>query len=147
MYKPMIYWIIYQEIYLSQLMEGRSRGLSNVLQWGMLWDGIWFWARCCGFSPAQPSHMAEAAGWQMRPIYLIVYENSGSSEESVVLLSECLRHRPRWGSEGGENRAISFFPGESVHLHLQERGKKGCFFSIGQCKLLAVGSQGQVLHY
>lgn len=148
-HEPMIYCMMYQETDLSQLMEAHGRGLSNVLQSGMLCNGVLFRTRCCGFSPAQRSHMADTAGWQVGPIYLIVYEKSRSSEESGVLLSECLRHRPRWGSEGGENRAISFIPGEAVCLHLQERGRKGWVFSLGQCKLLAFGSQGQVflLHY
>jgi len=60
--------------------------------------------------------------WQ---INLISYKKLWSSEEAVVLPCEYIRHRPRWGREGGEDRVIGFVPGESVCLRLQEGGKKG----------------------
>lgn len=145
----MRYWMMYQETYPSQSMQGHSRGRSDVLRWRMLREGILFWIWCCGSSPAQWSHVVDTAGWQMWPINLILYKKSWSSEEAVVLPCECVRRRPRWGREGGEDRAVGFIPGESVCLQLQEGGKKGWFFSLGQCKLLAFGSQCQVflLHY
>lgn len=141
-HESVMYWMTY----LSQQMPGHNRGLSHVLWWGMLQDGILFWTWCCGFSLACTG---DTAGWQMWPINLILYKKLWSSEEAVVLPCECIKHRPGWGREGGKDRAIGFIPGGSVCLPLQEGRKKGWLFSSGQCKLLPFGSQCQVflLHY
>lgn len=144
-HESVMYWMTH----LSQQMPGHSRGLSRVLWWGMLQDGILFWTRCCGFSLAQWPRTGDTAGWQMWPINLILYKKLCSSEETMVLSCKCVRHGPGRGREGGEDRAVGFIPGGSVCLTLQEGRKKGWLFSSGQCKLLPFGSQCQafLLHY
>lgn len=145
MHEPMMYWMMYQETYLSQPTQGHSWGLRDVLLWGMLLNGILFWTWCCGFSPAQWSHAADTAGWQMWPINLILYKKLWSSEEAVVLSCECIRHRSRWW-----RRIHWLYPrGISLSAVAGEVKRKDDFFSLGQCKLLAFGSQCQVflLHY
>lgn len=62
---------------------------------------------------------------------------------------EFITHRPRWRREGGEDRAIGLSQENQYVCICRREERKGDFFSLGHCKLLAFGSQCQVflLHY